>query len=727
MIINFPSDYSSNKRILTVVLVAAISIAAPLFAVAQDNVGEESTVVYPASYFAEYAPVTAQDMMDRIPGLGSATGGSRGFSGRASSGGRGLGSGSGSNQILINGKRTAGKNNQTSGLLDRITADQVIEIQIIRGTSGDLDVRGSGQVINVLLLEELDSRSTSYELNVDRYADNEARPGGSLSSSGRYGNLNYLLSAIAEPRYSHRVSKENSVLGDFSPNDEVREEPISERTSYDLSMNLGYDINSNSSARLNGLYSINDNELDGYRWIKDLKIEPNTVLVQHEIMPSERDNWEIGGDYEYLTDAGSRFKFLFISNEFTDASTRQRYEVLDDGSEEIDLFLDTTSVTQERIARSSYTFDFLEGQNIEFGLERAQTILDSRLALGLPSDIGIPSDAYGGLVPQDVDNANSTVEEIRYEPFVIHNWVISPKMSLETTLLYEVSEIEQTGDVSNTRDFDFVKPKVDLRYDVTPQLQLRGSIEKVVNQLSFSDFVASNDYQDNDSTTQAGNANLRQAWLWKYDLNAEYRLVDDVGVVSGNIFYHDHRDVIERMDVSTSAEDLQSANGNIGDGWMYGINLNASIRMRMLNLPNLLVTSGLSVQDSEITDPFLGIDRRFAFHNRGRFSLGFRHDITRWNLNYGVSWNNRFDGNMKRYDIDDVELFAGDPMANAFVEFVDSRGMTYRFDARNMTDNLQCRERQRFVGHIADNILEEIEDQCGGSGMVVSFKLNGTF
>ena len=36
---------------------------------AQDNVGEESTVVYPANYFNEWTPVTAQDMLDRIPGL----------------------------------------------------------------------------------------------------------------------------------------------------------------------------------------------------------------------------------------------------------------------------------------------------------------------------------------------------------------------------------------------------------------------------------------------------------------------------------------------------------------------------------------------------------------------------------------------------------------------------------------------------------------------------------
>ena len=44
-------------------LIVAVSQAA----FAQDNLGEDSTVRYPAIYFSEWAPVTAQDMLDRIP------------------------------------------------------------------------------------------------------------------------------------------------------------------------------------------------------------------------------------------------------------------------------------------------------------------------------------------------------------------------------------------------------------------------------------------------------------------------------------------------------------------------------------------------------------------------------------------------------------------------------------------------------------------------------------
>ena len=725
------SKYFSSRAIARRFATLFLLLCIPAALFAQDNVGEETTIMYPASYFTEFNPVTVQDMLDRIPGVGSATGGSnqnsRGPGQGGGNGGRGLGSGSGGSQVLINGKRTAGKNNQASGQMDRITADQVNYIEIIRGTSGELDVRGSGQIVNVVLFEDLSANSLSYEVNMDRYLDHNTQPGGSVSYSGQTGGLNYVLSAVAEPRYDHNVSKETSILADFALNDEVREERIREQTSYDFSVNLDYELSLKSSVRFNALYSENDNPTDVLRYTTDLRATPRATAIEREEIPGDRNNWEIGGDYEYLSEGGDRFKVLFISNRNNSASTRERYDVFADGSESKDLFLDLGSVTTERIVRGSYTMGLFEGQDIEFGAERAQTTLDSSLALGLPSSTGTPSADFGGLVPQTVSNANSTVEEIRIEPFIIHNWIINSRMTLESTLLYELSEISQSGDVNRTRDFDFVKPKVDFRYNLTPQLQLRGSAEKVVRQLRFSDFVASNDPQDNDSITLYGNENLRQEWFWKYDFYADYRLPNDIGVVNMNLFYHQHKDRIARIDVSPSEDNLQSANGNIGDGDVVGISINSSIRMRMINLPNLLVTSALSVRDSEIEDPFLGIDRRFARFGRGRLTLGFRHDLPRWNMNYGLEWSNRFDSNEKVYDIDDIADYIGEPNTNAFVQFVDSRGTTYRFDARNATSNLQCRERTRFVGRISANILEEIEDRCETSGRVVSLKINGTF
>lgn len=730
--VNDPMSYSpfSMPRfpkvlgVLTLVLIGSLS----QFASAQDNDGDASTVVYPAEYFAEYAPITAQNMLDRIPGQGSAGGASfsGGPPGTPSAGGRGLGSGDSGSEILVNGKRTAGKNNQTSGLLESIAADQVREIQIIRGTSGDLDVRGSGQVVNVVLHEELASNSLSYEVSVQSYQDEEIKPGGSAALSGQRGNLNYLFSLSSSPRYSHSIGKEDSISGDFSPNDIVVEKRTRDQNDNALSMNLGYEISANSSARFNALYADRDDPTNVIRNTIDLTTEPNPTISEREDIPGERNNWEIGGDYELTLANGSRFKLLGIANQDNREATRERY-LLDDSVDEKNLFINTDSVTEERIARASFTFDVFDGQDIEFGLERAQTTLDSKLALGLPDSSGIPSDSHGGLVPQEVSNANSKVEEIRFEPFIIHNWIINPQMSLESTLVYEFSEITQSGDVSNQRDFEFAKPKVDFRYDLTPSLQMRGTIERIVNQLSFADFVANNDSEDNDETTQAGNAELRQQTQWRYSFNTEYRLPDDAGVLSAEIYYADHEDVIDRVDVSPSEDDLRSANGNIGDGKELAMNLNASIRMGMINMPNLLVTTQLNLQDSEVTDPFLGIERRFQMFHRGRFTFMFRHDIPEWRANWGMQYFDRIDGGMFRYDIDDIEFAVGEPRVNLFAEYIDRRGLTYRLDAGALTDGYQLRRRERFEGRISDNILEEIESRTTTSGLELTFKVTGTF
>ncbi|GIT23684.1 MAG: hypothetical protein CM1200mP40_33660 [Gammaproteobacteria bacterium] len=48
-------------------------------------------------------------------------------------------------------------------------------------------------------------------------------------------------------------------------------------------------------------------------------------------------------------------------------------------------------------------------QDLEFGLERAQTTLDSTLKLGLETATGPISDAFGGLTP--ITNSNALLRD----------------------------------------------------------------------------------------------------------------------------------------------------------------------------------------------------------------------------------------------------------------------------------------------------------------------------
>ena len=676
---------------------------------------DQSTVVYPASYFDGFYPVSANDMLNRIPGINLAL--------RGGSSGRGLGAGEG--EVLINGQRTTGKNNEGRDQLNRITANQVDYIEIIRGTSENVDIRSGGQVVNVVLLESSSRSSTTIETETRRARNGTFDSGGQVSVAGTRKNIDYIVNFQADPGYRYWDSDEFTYDRDDNLIGTEKQEVHRDETEYSGNVNLGFNMNK-SVFKVNGLFEERgDSPTDRERIISDFSA--GTVRVQDDQQSTTRKNWEVGGDYEYETNSDSRFRVLFIVNDRNSTYDRIRYDVANEELEP-NLFLDRLTRDRERIVRTSFIRNLSRNQGIELGAEGAQTIRDSDLRMGLNTP-GEPSPNYGNLVPVSIDNSKSTVQELRYEPFTMHNWQINDRMSLESRLLYETSTIEQKGDVSRERSFSFIKPKIDYRYNLTQSFQVRLEIERDISQLSFSDFSASVDSNDEEKNTFAGNPEIVQEKLWRYDLNLEYRLPNDLGVINSQIYYRDAEDHIDRIDVSPSPDDLRSARGNIGDGKWYGVSFDISAKLDPLKIRNALFTTRLRIRDSEFTDPFLGIKRRREGNGRWGLNMGFRHDLTSRRLTYGINYSNDSnDGEgRKQFDIDDIEERINQPSMSAYIEKRAFDNLTFRFESRNLTENQWCRRRTRFDGHIRDGQVREIEDYCSRSGIQLALRVRATF
>ena len=124
---------------LTTVMLSALMLGNAY--AGQDTTDDAAIVTYDQAYFEKFAPVTLLDMMQRIPGVQEIIDknreqrqqAARGGGGAENQGGRGFGSGG--DQILINGKRLAGKNNNIDDTLSRVSAGQVEKIQLIRGAA----------------------------------------------------------------------------------------------------------------------------------------------------------------------------------------------------------------------------------------------------------------------------------------------------------------------------------------------------------------------------------------------------------------------------------------------------------------------------------------------------------------------------------------------------------------------------------------------------------------
>lgn len=708
-----------KTRIIGVLgLTGACFLASSSFA--QQATESDSTINYPAAYFAEYTPLTVNDMLDRVPGIDLILN----SGGGNADGDRGLGA---SANILIDGKRLAGKANEARAQLDRISADQVDHIEIVRGTSASLDVQNTGQLVNIVLLEAQSQSNLSTELSAKHFEDGTVDPGFSVAWSGQRNSFNYLLSGSMQPAYEHQYSYEQSVNGDFSPHEIIAYDRYRDQTNYSLNTNLTWDLANGDRLALNGLYNENDPPADLYRTTVNLDTGTPAYRFERETIPATASDWELGADYQHSMGNGARLKGLIIVNEKKNASTRERYFSSDpDNVDTKNLYLDTSSRYRERIARGSYTLSLADGQGLELGAEAAQTIQNSNLKLGVLT-AGPGSPDFGGLTPVSFSNAESVVEEIRIEPFAIHNWQINSRMSLESSVVGEYSEIEQSGDVSASRDFTYIKPKFDFRFDMSSTLQLSGTLEKFVSQLSFADFSRSSNEEDDDENTKAGNPTLEPEESIRLEVGLDYRLPNDGGAINTRYFHYRFDNKISAIDISTPGN-LDSTNGNIGRADAYGVRTNVSLRLGFINLPNALLTGNLTIQESDIeVDPFTNRDAHFFPYDRGGYRVGFRQDFPSRNLNWGINYNERIDGNRIRYDIDNKFELATGENVNAFVEMVGFYGLTYRLEANNIKDQGRCYNRFRYAGDRRVAPLSEVENICASTGPEVTFIVRGNF
>ncbi|MDX1405492.1 MAG: TonB-dependent receptor [Woeseiaceae bacterium] len=653
-----------------------------------------ATVIYEADYFVAYTITTAADMVRWVPG-GAALLPDNNRRGGDDQEKRGFGSGG--DQILINGKRLSGKSNDISSAMERIQASAVSRIEVIRGTAAGLDVRSEGTLINVVLTEEGSGGAGTWQLHSGFYGDSPEYDG-LVSYSDSAGSLNYLVSAEFGPYNRGREVDEFEQF--FTPNDNILFE---ERAANQPELNEEIILNSSGSWSFdNGdILNLNARLADIEEEERETTLvtvigNPDTTSLLN-LSLEDRLEWELGGDLENrIGDSGTLKSRLIYTNKSTEESEAVSLSSTVPGNVPSQSLVLTDENATEAIIRSSYSWPLTASQNLELGIEGAQNVLEKQVDFfeALPD---------GSLVPVDVFNAISEIEEDRYEFFSTHFWQLQDDVVLESALNFEYSRIDQTGvDVQNERSFTYWKPRLDLRWDVDDSAQVRGSIERTISQLDFGDFVAS--FDDEDDRVNAGNPDLEPEKAWEYKLTFERRLADDGGVLQAQLFYDDIEDHIDRV----AATDVISAAGNIGDARKYGVELTGSLRLAALGLEGAVVDLSYTWTDAETTDPFTGEKRVMRFEPQNRYSVQFRHDLAEWRINYNVEvsmWGEREQHDITYRDVNKSLV----PRVNAGIQFRLTDNLLLWYETIFAIDNRHRRVREQFAGNIADDVLLRME------------------
>ncbi|MBL4603455.1 MAG: TonB-dependent receptor plug domain-containing protein [Emcibacteraceae bacterium] len=721
----------SKKSIIGLTLATLMSTTV----LAQESTSEDnsSTITYDEGYFTQYRPITLHDMLRSVPGTAALLA----KADEELGGSRVRGFGSSGDQILIDGKRIAGKTNSLGLQLKRIQASSVRHIELIRGTKAGLDVQSEGLIINVVLKSNASKSSTVWTVGAD-YADGgKINPLAKVTHTGEIDRLKYSLAvdfALEETRKDFNDTFFTAGGAQYQNNTLTN---IHDREKIFINTSVEYNAENGDTLRLNGQLEFDDQdtlEVDNQMNLLDngsfLAGDDYTI---NRLRTHRPFHWEFGGDYQHRFENAGLLKTLFVINHGKHDFVTNFQGGLNGGALAT-LSGNLTGRTHgEKIIRSSLTNTFNKVHTVEVGGEVAI------------NDTGTSSTSTNAAGVINLANQSDiSVQEVRYQAFISHNYAIASNISLQSSLNAEWSKITQKDNIHSanpdfSRNFSYLKPRMNLRYDMDKQNQIRITAERKISQLDFGSFGNSFDVEDNE--VDEGNPLLVPEDRLEFSAAYENRFADDQGSISVKAFYNKIRDHISKIpnkdinDIRTTNAQLavSSLPGNIGNAKEYGVEFNGSLRLKIIDLPNAIISGKYILRETEANDPFLGLTRPILYKQKHEWLITFQHDLTGLGTSYGFNITNKGasgpgGGSIGyRTDVKEQWFKSNKPKATFYVEQKVFGNMKLRFDAKNILKAKTSYALTKYTGNISLGNVAYEEFRKASEQRVFKISLQGSF
>ncbi len=670
------------------------SLLSPGAALANDDAPSALRRSYAPQEFDRFAPRTALDMANQIPGFSIREGGDD----------RGLGQAD--TNVLINGRRISGKSNGPLAALGRVPADDVVRLEILDGAS--LEIAGlSGQVLNVV------TGSTGDVNGRFRYEPQFRTRGAPF----RWGNGEVSLSGGGE-RTEWTVSFENE---QWRFNDSGPEfvydgaGALIETRQENNNRNIDRPILSGSFTRTaangNVLNLTGETQAFFLRGTETSQRDIGGADANTRVLRQTEDeyNYEIGGDYEFSALSG-RLKLIGLYRYENSPTVGAVTFSFDDGSPDAGSVFERQANEAELIARAEYSVNALSA-DWQLAVEGARNFLDIDSSLQV-------RDAVGVLAPAPLPGASSRVEEDRAETTLSVSRALSPNWQLQSSLGVEYSEIRQSGQFGLTRDFVRPKGSLSLNWRPSDKTNVSAKLERVVGQLNFFDFIAS--VNVNQDQVNVSNANLvpPQSWLFEVEFQQAF---DALGSLTVRGFYEDITDIVDQIPIETGGQ----APGNIDAASRFGATLDATILSEPFGWRGARVDISVAYADSSVVDPLTQASRRISDEDYFDLEAEFRQDFPDTDWAFGFSVSHEEDTPQVRLDEISVvkESFA---FGQAYVENKDVAGLTLRASVSNVLDRDNDFFRTVFNDRLTNDVLFR-EERFRNFGTIFTFTVEGSF
>ena len=537
---------------------------------AEASAPANGVISYPPSFFTEFRPSTAADMLGRIPGFNQNGGDDvRGFGGAAGN-------------VLIDGERPSSKTVSVGEALRRITPEQVERIDLIRGGAPGVDMQGQSVVVNVIRKKGSET-TIAVESMLKLYNDHQPGASPRIDAATRIGDLRLsgaLITRMEKQQgdsgngnFTRRNGRGDLIArGPFYANIDDRRFSFNGAAEYNtFRLNLGAEHTEAPRTEYADLTS-------------NLGVRSTEKVVNDLI----NEKAEIGGDYQQQLGFGLTGRLIglytYKGSDLTSAQTRPGVNNLStkktDGSE---------SILRGTVRGLFY------GMTVETGGEYAVNTLRVKNTL-----------TQGGRLVV-LPSGNVRIAEDRAEGFVNASVKPVPRLALDASVKIETSTIKQSGDVSKAKTLTFAKPRFALAYELAPTSQVRARLERTVGQLNFEDFAASGDFSA--GTLNVGNSNLEPERAWVSELVLEQRFWGKgVLVLTGT-----HSAVESVVDVIPifSGTTVSDGVGNLGNGVKDELKVDLAVPLDRF-WKGLDLRANYTWRRSRVTDPTTGVERPFS-------------------------------------------------------------------------------------------------------------------
>ncbi|RDY67014.1 TonB-dependent receptor plug domain-containing protein [Lysobacter soli] len=711
---------------------------------------------YDLEYFQRFEPLTVGDMLKRVPSVAFVS------DVLEYDGAQLRGLDPGYTQILINGKKVPGAGNDRSFFVDRIPAELVERIEIIRSTSANRSGDAVAGALNIVLRDAYEFDGKYVRLGALRFDDGEVKPTYGAVASGEVGGGRLLGGFNVQGRYNPKVKRSDRFEepgGDFVD----REDQDDTRDGDDYSANLSYtrDIGTGRLS-VDGFYVRTD------RTETEHSVEyndptstdrDNLLSINDQVEKIRQDNWSLGVEYAFDM-AGGRTEFDIDYARFDD-DTRSTEEESGFDDEDMPPSFDeregTRTLTDTRDSEGSFKLSHkrgVGGATMEFGVNYLDKRRDTTLQVS-----EVDTDEEGAALPpyDEFDRNDSRIDETRVDPYLMFSGTAGA-LAWEAGLRYETTDVDVAfDDEAASNDYNTLLPSAHLKWDFTGADRLLFSVGRTVRRPNFDQILPltlEEEFGDNDFT---GNPTLDPERAWGVDFGYERRL-GARGVFGVNVFYRDVKDLIEIVntgepsstaigDYEDEVEDFLDENPgatpttpgypqfdpdsfvytarNVGDGSVYGIEFDLSTPLTALGLPDTGLFVNYSWLDSDVKDDFG--ERRFNNQAKYVYNVGFIQDLPEWGMSFGASYRRQGDA-FSRMLAEEVSTHYGGDL-EVFIEKRFGDDLSLRLTGSNLLDAHKDEVFHKFdnAADQFDRDYDEFELETESSGRVYQLIMRYSF